>query len=82
MLFGGKLPYPGVRRDVPVRDRGLTDENESYLLGLEPRGQALWQVVRPSAVADRTRPSPRADALSYNGTRQLLVLGGDVIYRS
>jgi outer membrane protein assembly factor BamB len=82
VLFGGKLYLQVLQRDVPVRGRGLTDqENESYLLALDPEtGKTLWRHVRPSKAQAESReafttPIPG----QINGTQQLLVAGGDAL---
>lgn len=82
LLFDGKLYLPVLQRDVPVAGRGFRDRpNESYLLAMVPEtGKTLWRQVRPSrAVAESREAFTTPIPFQHEGTRQLLVAGGDVL---
>jgi len=81
-LFEGKLYVQVLQRNVPVRGRGLADqENESYLLALEPEtGKTLWRHVRPAkAVAESLESFTTPIPFCFEGKKQLLMNGGDAL---
>jgi hypothetical protein len=59
LLFDGKLYLQVLQRNVAVQGRGLKDqENESYLLALDPStGRRLWRQVRRSQAVDESQES-------------------------
>lgn len=82
LLYEGRLYFQVLQRDVAVRDRGRRDgKNESYLLAVDPAsGKTLWRHVRPSEAVEESReafstPIP----FEYNGRKELLLAGGDVL---
>jgi len=82
LLFDGKLYLPVLQRDVPVDGRGLHDrKNESYLLAMDPEtGKTLWRQIRPSrAVAESRESFTTPIPFRYEGTDQLLIVGGDAL---
>ena len=82
LLWDGKLYLQVLQRDTPVEGRGFTDRpNEPYLLALDPQtGKTLWRVVRPSsAVAESREAFTTPMPYEYQGTKQLLIAGGDVL---
>jgi outer membrane protein assembly factor BamB len=81
-LFDGKLYVQILQRDVPVRGRGLKDRmNESYILAMNPvTGKNLWRQIRPSkAVAESREAYSTPIPYSFDGNKQLLVIGGDAL---
>ncbi len=81
-LYGGKLYFQTLQRDVPVRGRGFEDrENKSYILAMEPAtGKTLWQVFRKSrAVAESMEAFSTPIPFVHDGRGELLVVGGDAI---
>ncbi len=81
-LYEGKLYLPVLQRDVAVREYGFKDrENQSYLLAMDPQsGKTLWRQVRPShAVAESRESYGTVMPFAYQGQKQLLVAGGDVL---
>ncbi len=81
-LFDDKLYIQVLQRDVPVRDRGLTDrKNESYILAVNPAtGEDLWRQIRPSEAQAEAREAYSTPIPStLGGKEQLLVVGGDVL---
>ncbi len=82
LLWEGKLYLQVLQRDTPVEGRGFADRpNESYLLALDPQtGKTLWRVVRPSsAVAESREAFTTPMPFQYQGTKQVLIAGGDVL---
>ena len=82
LLWDGKLYLQVLQRDTPVEGRGFADRpNESYLLALDPQtGKTLWRVVRPSsAVAESREAFTTPMPFQYQGTKQVLIAGGDVL---
>jgi len=82
LLYDGKLYLPVLQRDVAVDGRGFSDrKNESYLLAMEPEtGKTLWRQVRPSkAVAESRESFATPIPFEYEGTTQLLIVGGDAL---
>ncbi len=82
LLYEGKLYLQVLQRDVPVRGRGLADqENQSYLLAMDPEtGKTLWRCVRPSEAVEESReafttPIP----LEFEGRKELILVGGDAL---
>jgi outer membrane protein assembly factor BamB len=81
-LYDGKLYLPVLQRNVAVRQYGFQDrENQSYLLAVDPQnGKSLWRQIRPSpAVAESRESFATAIPFEYQGQKQLLVVGGDVL---
>ncbi len=81
-LLDGKLYLPVVQRDVPVAGRGLKAQGiESFLLAMDfQTGKTLWRRVRPSrAVAESREAFTTPIPFEYQGTKQLLISGGDVL---
>jgi outer membrane protein assembly factor BamB len=81
-LFGGKLYFQVLQRDVPASGRGFSDrKNDSYILAMDPAtGKTLWRVVRESKAVDESReafttPIP----FIHEGRGELLVVGGDAL---
>jgi outer membrane protein assembly factor BamB len=82
VLYDGKLFLQVLQRDVAVRGRGLTgQENESYLLALDPAsGQEIYRAERPSqAVAESREAFSTPIPFEFQGRRELLIAGGDDI---
>ncbi len=84
LLWEGRLYLPVLQRDVPVQGGWWIAEDrkiESFLLAMDPRtGKTLWRQVRPSQARAESReafttPIP----LEHEGTKQLLLAGGDVL---
>ena len=81
-LFGGKLYFQVLQRDVPVKDRGFADrKNDSYILAMDPAsGKTLWRVVRESkAVAESREAFTTPIPFTHEGRGELLVVGGDAL---
>ena len=81
-LFGGKLYFQVLQRDVPVRGRGFSDrKNDSYILAMDPAtGKTLWRVVRDSkAVAESMEAFSTPIPFTHEGRGELLVVGGDAL---
>ncbi|MHC4174982.1 MAG: outer membrane protein assembly factor BamB family protein [Planctomycetota bacterium] len=81
-LFDGRLYVQVLQRDVPARGHGLKDRmNESYILAMNPAtGKDLWRQIRPSkAVAESREAFTTPIPYSFNGKKQLLVVGGDAL---
>ena len=82
LLFEGKLYLPVMQRDVPVGGFAPPGRRiESFLLAMEPEtGKTLWRQVRPSeAVAESREAFTTPIPYEYEGTKQLLLAGGDVL---
>ncbi len=80
LLFDGKLYIQVLQRNVPVEGRGLFGRpNRSYLLAIDPKtGESLWRHFRPSeAIAESLESFTTPIPLIHNGTKQVLVAGGD-----
>ena len=82
VLFDGKLYLQVLQRDVPVRKNETDGKNhDSFLLAMDPEtGKELFRRVRPSKAKAESReafttPTP----ISFNGRKELLVVGGDAI---
>jgi outer membrane protein assembly factor BamB len=80
MLYKDKLYIQVLQRNKPVNGRG-GDNNESYILALDPKtGKELWKHVRPSdAVAESLEAYSTPIPYTHNGKTELLILGGDCI---
>ena len=81
-LFGGKLYFQVLQRDVPVGGRGFSDrKNDSYILAMDPAtGKTLWRVVRDSkAVAESLEAFTTPIPFIHQGRGELLVVGGDAL---
>jgi outer membrane protein assembly factor BamB len=80
LLSDGKLYIQVLQRNVSVNGRG-SDNNESYLLALDPKtGKELWKHVRPSeAVAESLEAFSTPIPCTHNGRREILITGGDCI---
>ena len=81
-LYDRKLYLPVLQRDVAVREYGWKDrENQSYLLAMDPQsGKTLWRQIRSSpAVAESRESFATAIPFEYQGRKQLLVAGGDLL---
>ena len=82
LLSDGKLYLQVLQRDVAVQGRGLEgQENESYLLALEPQtGKTLWRHVRPSRAVEESREAFTTPIPFHSdGKKQLLIAGGDAL---
>ena len=84
LLWEGRLYLPVLQRDVPVGSgqwRAGEGEIESFLLAMDPQtGETLWRQVRPSqALAESREAFTTPIPLEHEGTRQLLLAGGDVL---
>ena len=81
-LFEDKLYVQVLQRDVPARGHGMKDRmNESYILAVNPAtGKNLWRQIRPSkAVAESREAFTTPIPYSFDGSKQLLVAGGDAL---
>ena len=81
-LFGGKLYFQVLQRDVAVGGRGFADrKNDSYILAMDPAtGKTLWRVVRESkAVAESREAFTTPIPFTHKGRGELLVVGGDAL---
>ena len=81
-LFGGKLYFQVLQRDVPARGRGFSDrKNDSYILAMDPAtGKTLWRVVRDSkAVMESLEAFTTPIPFTHQGRGELLVVGGDAL---
>jgi outer membrane protein assembly factor BamB len=75
LLYGGKL-YLQI-----LQNRGDSGRTESSILAMDPRtGSQLWKHVRPSeAVGESLEAFNTPMPYEHNGTKQLLVNGGDAV---
>lgn len=81
LLFDGKLYMQILQRNEAVRDREGANNNESYLLCLDPEtGKEHWRHQRPSKAFKEsleafTTPIP----YSHDGRTEILIAGGDAL---
>jgi outer membrane protein assembly factor BamB len=81
-LYDGKLYLSVLQRDVAVRQYGFKDRvNQSYLLAVDPQtGKTLWRQNRGTpAVAESRESFATVIPYEYDGRKQLLVAGGDML---
>jgi outer membrane protein assembly factor BamB len=86
LLDGGKLYIQVLQRNAPFQfqgfDKGTPGKDmSSYILALDPaNGKDLWKVIRPSDAEMETLESFASPVcFTFNGQRQLLIVGGDCI---
>jgi len=86
LLDGGKLYIQVLQRDAPFEFQGFKKgtpgkDMSSYILALDPAtGKDLWKVIRPSDAQMETLESFASPvAVTFEGKRQLLIVGGDCI---
>jgi outer membrane protein assembly factor BamB len=86
VLDGGKLYIQVLQRNEAFEFQGVKkgvegSPNDSYILAIDPAtGKELWKVVRPSDAMSETREAFSTPVFTtYNGKRQMLVTGGDII---
>lgn len=80
LIFDGRLILQILQRDVPAWGHGEA-ENESYLLGLDPKtGEKLWRSLRVNkATAESMEAFTTPVPYEFGGRREILVAGGDAI---
>jgi len=80
VLERGKLYLQVLQRNEVVHERGKAGA-ESYLLALDPgTGKEIYRHVRPSAAKKESLEAYSTPVpLEFNGRRELLVVGGDVL---
>ena len=86
LLDGGKLYIQVLQRNAPFEFQGFPKgtpgkDMSSYILALDPAtGKDLWKVIRPSDAEMETLESFASPVcFTFNGQRQLLIIGGDCI---
>jgi outer membrane protein assembly factor BamB len=81
VIYDGKLFLQILQRDTAVGGQGLPSGNPSFILALDPAtGKELWKQERPSSAAAESLESFATPMpFEYEGRRELLVVGGDVI---
>ncbi len=86
LLDGGKLYIQVLQRDAPFEFQGFKKgtpgkDMSSYILAMDPAtGKDLWKVIRPSDAQMETLESFASPvAVTFEGKRQLLIVGGDCI---
>jgi len=82
LLYKGTLYLQVLQRSVPVDGRGFADrENESYLLGMDPKtGKEKWRTLRKcEAQLESMESFASPIPFEHQGRDEILVVGGDDI---
>jgi len=80
LLFNGKIYLQVCQRDTAVNGQG-GDNNESYLLAIDPQsGKTLFRHVRPSkAKAESLEAFSTPMPFEYEGRTELIIAAGDAL---
>ena len=80
LIHDGVLYMQVLQRDSKVGSKG-SDDNRSYLLGLDPKsGRQLWKVYRPAkARSESLEAFSTPIPFSHNGRDEILIAGGDCL---